>query len=243
MPQDQKTAIPPTDAADSLQPSAAQAPKRGRRGDPEGRRERVLAAALAVFLAEGYRSARIDDIARRAGIAKGTVYLYFRDKEDLFRSLITDYISPLVTEAEIMTAQFDGSATELLRLLVKRMRQDMFETRRKDLLRLLLAEAPRFPWLAEFHWQNVASRGLAMIRAIAQRGVDQGEFNSDALVRLPQLVSAPMLTAVLWTTIFDRFEKLDAAAFIDTYFELLMRGLRADPVAEQGIGRNAGQPS
>src|SRR5256885_12664656 len=93
---------PTAKAATSASGSTA---KRGRRGDPEGRRERALEAALAVFLAEGYRAARIDDIARQAGIAKGTAYLYFRDKQDVFRSLILDYLSPVVTEADILTAQ------------------------------------------------------------------------------------------------------------------------------------------
>ena len=205
--------------------------RRGRRGDPAGKREKLLDAALSVFLAEGYSAARLDEIATTAGVAKGTIYLQFKDKEDLFRALILERMSPLLTEAEAIAGNFTGTTRELLKMLSQRMRQELLATSRKDLLRLVISEAPRFPWLAEFHYRNVVSRGIAMVRMIAQRGVERGELATDALVRFPQMLPASMLTAVIWTTVFNRFEPLDADGFIDTHLELLLRGLETAPAA------------
>lgn len=215
-------------------PKAKSVIRRGRRGDPAAKREKVLDAALTVFLAEGYSAARLDDIAAAAGVAKGTIYLQFKDKEDLFRGLILERLAPLLTEAEGIAGTFTGTTRELLGLLIQRMQHELLATRRKDLMRLVISEAPRFPWLAEFHYRNVVSRGIAMVRAIARRGVERGELASDALSRFPQLLPAPILTAVIWTTVFDRFEPLDANDFIDTYFELLLRGLEAPNPPDSG---------
>jgi len=206
-------------------PSTETASRRGRRGDPAAKREKLLDAALAVFLAEGYSAARLDDIATAAGVAKGTIYLQFKDKEDLFRGLILERLAPLLTEVEGIAGTFTGTTRELLGVLIQRMQHELLSTRRKDLMRLVLSEAPRFPWLAEFHYRNVVSRGIAMVRAIAQRGIERGELTNDALVRFPQLLPAPVLTAVIWTAVFDRFEPLDINGFINTYFDLLLRGL------------------
>ncbi|HWT96287.1 MAG TPA: TetR/AcrR family transcriptional regulator [Terriglobales bacterium] len=216
--------LPPADRSGSAEKPEGTG-RRGRRGDPAAKREALLEAALTVFLAEGYSAARLDDIAAAAGVAKGTIYLQFKDKEDLFRALILERMAPLLTEAEALAGNFTGTTRELLKMLSQRMRQELLATRRKDLLRLVISEAPRFPWLAEFHYRNVVSRGVGMVRMIAKRGVERGELASDALVRFPQLLPPSMLTAVIWTTVFNRFEPLDADAFIDTHLELLLRAL------------------
>ncbi len=208
--------------------------RRGRRGDPVAKREKLLDAALNIFLAEGYKAARLDDIAAEAGVAKGTIYLYFKDKEDLFRGLILDRLAPVVAEAEAVAGNFTGTTRDLLAMLLQRMQTELLTTRRKDLLRLVISEAPRFPWLAEFHYRHVVSRGIAMVRLIAKRGIDRGELASDALVRFPQILPAPVLTAVIWTTIFDRFEKLDTAGFISSYFDVMLRGLEPPAARPQG---------
>jgi AcrR family transcriptional regulator len=221
---------------------AETAGKRGRRGDPAAKREKLLDAALTVFLAEGYSAARLDDIAAAAGVAKGTIYLQFTDKEDLFRALILERMAPLLTEAEALAGNFTGTTRDLLKMLSQRMRQELLATRRKDLLRLVISEAPRFPWLAEFHYRNVVSRGIGMVRAIAQRGVERGELASDALVRFPQLLPASMLTAVIWTTVFNRFEPLDADSFIDTHLELLLRALET-PAPPPAVPAKPGRSS
>ncbi|MFC7396588.1 TetR/AcrR family transcriptional regulator [Chelatococcus sp. GCM10030263] len=199
--------------------------KRRRRSSVSRRRRQILDAALVVFLAEGYTAARMDDVAARAGVAKGTIYLHFTDKEELFRSLIQEEIGPVVAGTEAMVGVFGGSTRDLLKRLATGLQKEVLETHRADILRLVLSEAPRFPWLAEFYWQEVVSKGIGVIRAVAARAVARGEFSSDALVRFPQLIVAPMLVAVIWKALFERFEPLEAGAMIETYLDLLLRGL------------------
>lgn len=206
------------------------APARGRRGNAEARQRAVLDAALDIFLAKGFSAARIEDIAASAGVGKGTVYLYFTDKEHLFQALVRDSVSPVLGSAEALLPAAQGTTRDLLLAMARLMEREILQTRRKDLLRLILAEGPRFPWLAEFYWHEVVERGTALIRAIAARAVERGEFADDALERFPQLLPAPMIIAVVWTTLFDRFEKLDTRGLLDTHVDLLVRGLeRRDP--------------
>jgi AcrR family transcriptional regulator len=203
----------------------ASAEKRRGRSSVSRRRRQILDAALIVFLAEGYTAARMDDVAARAGVAKGTIYLHFTDKEELFRSLIQEEIGPVVAGGESMAAYFEGSTRDLLKRLAGILQREVLETHRADILRLVLSEAPRFPWLAEFYWREVVSKGVGLIRAVAARAVARGEFKSDTLVRFPQLIVAPMLVGVIWKALFEPFEPLDAGAMIETYLDLLMRGL------------------
>ncbi|MDJ1158385.1 TetR/AcrR family transcriptional regulator [Chelatococcus sp. SYSU_G07232] len=198
---------------------------RGRRGNAEARQRAVLDAALEVFLAKGFAAARLDDIAARAGVAKGTIYLYFRDKEHLFQALLREAVGPVITRVEGLLPSFAGSTGDLLHMIAELMDREILQTRRKDLLRLIIAEGPRFPWLSEFYWREVVSRGLAIIRAVGARAVARGEFASDALERFPQLLPAPMLVAVIWGALFDRFDKLDTRALLDAHVDILVRGL------------------
>jgi AcrR family transcriptional regulator len=204
--------------------------RRGRKGDPAGRRQAILAAALERFLAEGFAAATLEGIARQAGVAKGTIYLYFADKQALFRALVQDRISPVIGLAEAALPAFPGPTPALLRHLARTFVREVLLTERRQLLRLVVSEAPRFPWLAEIYWQEVVSRGLGLIRAIARRGQARGEFADDTLARFPQLLPAPLLVGFLWTTLFERFEPLDLEAFVERYLDILLQGLeRASP--------------
>lgn len=204
--------------------------RRGRRpGGADGRSSReeaILAAALAVFGQQGFAAARLDDVAARAGVAKGTLYLYFPSKAALFQGLLRSAIAvPMETAATAMLAR-DLSAEASLRALIGFLRQHVMGTERETLLRLIVAEGMRFPELAEFHHREVVSRGVAAIRRIAEKGVASGEFRSDALTRFPQLAIAPVLLAVLWEGLFGRIEPLDTDAFLDAHLAVLIRGLK-----------------
>jgi len=205
------------------------AKRRGRKGDPEGRRKAILEAAIALFLARGFAPTTLEQVARQAGVAKGTIYLYFADKEALFRALVQDRIGPVIGQAEATAPAFAGPFPALLRQLTLGFVRQVLQTDRRQLLQLVLTEAPRFPWLAEIYWQEVVSRALATIRAVARQAAARGEIASDALERFPQLVPAPLLVGFLWTALFQRFEPLDLEAFVETYVELLLRGLEAKP--------------
>ncbi|MFG1192870.1 TetR/AcrR family transcriptional regulator [Xanthobacter flavus] len=216
----------PSDARETqLEP---QAPPRRRRApamDKGERRRSILDAALAEFSAHGFAGARLDDVARRAGVAKGTLYLYFSDKEALFRGLVEENLSPVLVDAGGMVALFPGTTRELLDLLIELLAQRVLETPAQALVRLMIAEGPRFPELAAYYHREVVVRGLALIRAIVSRGIARGEIDSDIPARFPQLVIAPAIVAVVWNSMFGAFDPLDVRQFLAAHRDLILRGL------------------
>jgi AcrR family transcriptional regulator len=184
------------------------------------KRVSILAAALEEFSARGFAAARLDDVARRAGVAKGTIYLYFRDKETLFQELVRAELSPVVTALEAMPAE-DLPLRAVAERLVTVFAREIFTTHRKDVIRLVLTEGPRFPHVAEFYYREVVERIMTVIRGLAQRAVARGELPNDALVRFPQLLGAPGIVAIIWSGLFDRWAKIDVEAFMLAYLDLV----------------------
>ena len=189
------------------------------------RREAILAAALDEFSARGFEAARLDDVAKRASVAKGTIYLYFRDKENLFEDLISAMLAPLVAAIEGIGAA-DMPMALVSEHIVDMFVREVYETRRKDVIRLILTEGNRFPHIAEFYYREVLSRIIAAVRALLKRAAARGEVPK-GLVDFPQLIAAPGLVAVLWGGLFDRFEPLDVRAMMKTHVELLFGSRRA----------------
>jgi AcrR family transcriptional regulator len=189
------------------------------------RREAILAAALEEFASSGFAAARLDDVARRAGVAKGTIYLYFRDKESLFQELVRTMIGPIVGALEAAPLA-DLSARAVAETIAEIFLREVFATRRKDVIRLIIAEGPRFPKLAEIYYHEVIERVTAAMRALMQRAVARGELPHDALARFPQLLIAPALVAVVWTSLFDRFSPLDVRELLAAHIDLIF-GKRA----------------
>lgn len=202
--------------------------KTKRRGTPREarqaeRREAILAAALEEFSASGFAATRLDDVARRAGVAKGTIYLYFEDKESLFQELVRAMLGPLVGTIEA-APMADLSARAVAEAIADMFVREIFGTRRKDVIRLIIAEGPRFPKLAEFYYHEVIERVLGIIRPILARAAERGELPNDSLARFPQLIVAPMLVGIMWHAMFDKFEPLDIDAMVRAHIDILFAG-------------------
>ncbi len=132
----------------------------------------------------GFAATRLDDVARRAGVAKGTIYLYFEDKETLFQELIRSALTPY-------RGRPGGGRRDLpLRTVVERLIasfvREICGTRRKDIVRLVLTEGRRFPKVAEIYYREVVGRAMAAMRVLMRRAVERGEIGTDALARFPQ---------------------------------------------------------
>jgi AcrR family transcriptional regulator len=201
----------------------AAAPQPTRRGE---RREAIVTAALEEFAARGFAATRLDDVARRAGVAKGTIYLYFRDKESLFQELVRAMVSPLVG-AITAAPLHDVPIRAVIEMIIDLFVNQIYGTRRKDVIRLIIAEGPRFPKLAEFYYREVLSRVLPVLRARLTLAVERGELPHDALARFPQLLVAPALMAIIWSSLFERFEPLDVRALMRAHLDLLFGQGRA----------------
>jgi AcrR family transcriptional regulator len=208
-------------------PGRRAARREGRRARLIERREAILAAALEEFSAAGFAATRLDDVARRAGVAKGTIYLYFRDKESLFQELVRAMVGPLVGAIEAAPLR-DLPVRAVAEMIVDVFVNEIYGTRRRDVIRLILAEGPRFPKLAEFYYREVIAHVLPLVRARFVQAVENGELAHDALARFPQLLVAPLLLAILWRGLFERFEPLDVKEFIHAHLDLLF-GERSAP--------------
>jgi AcrR family transcriptional regulator len=211
----------------------APAPAATRKVDAASRRQAILDAALTVFAERGYEAARLDDMAARAGVAKGTLYLYFKDKEALFEALVRGAVSPMLGQVGEAALAPGMKASDILELFFAIFQKEVLGTQRKLLLRLIISEGPRFPALAEFYFREVVSQGLKLMQAVARRGVASGEFASDAAARFPQLIVAPLLMSVIWDSMFATIEPLDVQGLLRAHRELLMG---------QTMGKSKGQP-
>ena len=198
--------------------ASARAPKT-REARSAARREAILSAALDEFSARGFEATRLDDVARRAKIAKGTIYLYFHDKEDLFQELVRAMLTPLVGTIEAM-GKADLPLAAMAGHFVDLFVREVYETRRKDVVRLMITEGRRFPKLAEFYYREVLSHIIAAMRALLARAAARGEV-PQRLVDFPQIIAAPGLLAIVWNGLFEKFEPLDVRAMMQAHLELL----------------------
>ena len=148
------------------------------------RRGAIIEAAMDEFIARGFAATRLDDVARRAGVAKGTIYLHFKDKEAMFEELIRTAIVPLVEPARRGAAAVGGSVRDMVEGFARTFIHEVATTRRGDIVRLIVAEGPRFPAIADFYYREVVSSGLAGMRAAdrarhrARRDPAQGTWRS-----------------------------------------------------------------
>ena len=197
-------------------------PAKNRAEKSEARRQAIVTAALEEFCARGFAATRLDDVAARAGVAKGTIYLHFDDKEALFREIVGTMLVPLVAVLEEAPPP-DVPIRAVLGHFFEVFVQEIYSTQRRNVLRLVMTEGPRFPELAEFYYRNVVERAIAAMRALLARARERGELKDDTLIRFPQLIVAPGMVAIVWSGLFDRFAPLDVEtmmrAHIDTLFE------------------------
>src|SRR6478609_7622757 len=184
------------------------------------RRAAIVEAAMEEFVARGFAATRIDDIAKRAGVAKGTIYLHFKDKESMFEELIRTAIVPLVGRMHA-PPPIGGSVRDAIETFAKTFIDEVASTRRGDIVRVIVAEGPRFPAIADFYYREVVSRGLAGMRALIELGVARGEIRQKKLARFPQILVAPAIIAVIWQSLFSKHAPLDATEMLRVHLDLI----------------------
>ena len=196
------------------------APASNRAARAAERRAAIVEAALEEFIDRGFAATRLDDIARRAGVAKGTIYLHFKDKESMFEELVRLVIVPVVERLNALPPP-SGSVRDLIEAFASNFLKEVADTKRGDLVRLIVAEGPRFPAVADFYYREVVSRGLAGMRALIELGIARGEIREKNLARFPQILVAPALIAVIWQSLFARHAPLDAQAMLHVHLDLI----------------------
>jgi len=195
--------------------------KKRERRDPEQRRAEILTAAFACFAERGFAATRMEDVAARAGIAKGTVYLHFPDKERLFIELVSGVVLPLLGEVGGLVQKEAIPPRAAISTFYTLFKRQVLETDRRHLLRLILAEGPMFPVVTEFYYREIITKGLAILRVLLARAATRGELRNPAVAEVPQLVMAPALMSIIWTTLFEDHEHLDTQKVFDTFLDTL----------------------
>jgi AcrR family transcriptional regulator len=221
-------------------PNTAVAGKRERR--KEARPGELLDAALDLFVEKGFAATRAEEVAARAGVSKGTLFLYFQSKEELFKAVVRENISGRFTEWRAELESFEGSTPELLAYCMNVWWERVGMTRASGLTKLMMSEAKNFPELAAFYHQEVIMPGHGLIRSILQRGMDRGEFRAMNLDYAVYAVIAPMIFLILSRhsggVCLNTEKDLDPKQFIAHQVETILNGISA-PAAAARAGKKA----
>lgn len=207
--------------------SSPAAPKWRRRKD--ARPQEILKAALQIFAEKGFSAARVEDIAARAGVSKGTLYLYFDSKPDMLRALVQTGMIENLQSFAAMAELYPGSMTELLRSLLTAITQAIILSPLSAIPKIIIAESGNFPEMAKFYRREVIDRGLGLLSHIIARGVARGEFRAVNAEHTARLCMAPILLSAIWKNCFAQFDStpFDTPAFVQTHLDVLLAGLRA----------------
>ena len=193
----------------------------------QARPQEILEAALASFAEKGFAATRMDEIAERAGVTKGTIYLYFENKEAVFKALVRESIGAQVDRVVESVRNFEGSARDLLRFFLRTMGSFAAHNDRVVLAKVLIAEAGNFPELARFYRTEIVDKGIETLAHIIARGIARGEFRNAPAQHAVRLCIAPILLGIIWRTTFAQFDKepYDIEGLIETHLDVLMNGL------------------
>ena len=166
-------------------------PKRGRRKD--ARPGELLDAALDLFVDKGYAATRVEEVAARAGVSKGTLFLYFPSKQELFKAVVRQNIAGRFAEWDLELESYVGTSQDLVRYCFETWWERIGSTKASGLGKLMLSEANNFPEIAEFYRHEVVEPGHQLIRRVLQRGMDRGELRALDLEHAVYLVLAPLM--------------------------------------------------
>lgn len=193
----------------------------------EARPAELAAAALELFVEKGYAATRLDDVAARAGVGKGTVYLYFESKEALFKAAIEAAMTPAVEAAEALVECGDLSAAERLREFVHGWWRMVASAPIGGLPKLLIAESGNFPEIARWHYETIIRRAMRALGRIIEGGIASGEFRPVPVEFATRIVFAPMFSIIVWTRAFGETmsDLPEPRRFLDEALDVLINGL------------------
>ena len=196
----------------------------------------IIDAALELFVAKGFMATRLDEVAKMAGVSKGTLYLYFENKEALFKAVVETLVVPEIERTEQQIQAFDGSVSELISQLVKQWWESVGESQLCGLPKLIIAEAGNFPELASFYVEHVIGRVRRVIAQLISRGIEAGEFKPNDPAYAARLLLAPMVFAAIYQHSLLPYdsEPFEMPTYIDNHLDIFLHGLVA-PMDETGM--------
>ena len=211
--------------------SSSTAPRWQRR--PEARPEEILDAAFATFGELGFARTKIDDVARLAGVSKGTVYLYFDSKEALFRAMVSARIVAALTEAEEFVRTHQGPARVLLIELIRRTYTRLRGDQMARIARIVQGELGSFPELARFYFDEVILRARGLFDTVIARGIEAGEFRPEARAFAPRALCSLLVHTAQLQCFFQRCDPdaLTDDRAVEGLIDTVLYGVIARPAA------------
>jgi AcrR family transcriptional regulator len=198
-------------------------PRRRRKAE---RPQEILEAAFAEFSRNGYAMTTLEQIAERAGVTKGTIYVYFDSKEQLFITMVRELMKVTLDTLEEILETHEGSTADLLRAQFSFIYQHIVEDRRRrEMKRLLVAEASRFPELTDRYQAEVQDPCMELLQKTIQRGIDRGEIRKSAASASPLVIIAPIALVDFWMMMFGDRHPLDLKAYFEAHLDLVINGL------------------
>lgn len=196
----------------------------------DARRPEIIAAAIDLFTERGFAATRLDDVAKRAGVSKGTLYLYFASKEDLFKSLVQEMLVVNIAELETTAQSYPGPTIDILDGMLMTISERIVNSPAVVLPKLMIAEAANFPDLAKFYVEEVVQRLMGVVAQLMARGVARGEFHPLPFETIGPLFMGPILLAAVWKTTFAPVAsiQLDTGRIVAGQRETLRRVLLKD---------------
>jgi AcrR family transcriptional regulator len=200
----------------------------------EARPGEIVAAAVQVFVERGFAAAKLADVARRAGVTKGTLYLYFASKEVLFKEMVRQTIVPALAMGEQLVSTHTGSAADLFKQIIRGWWERVGETSVSGIPKLMMAEAGNFPELARFYYDEVIRRGHRLMASVLERGIASGEFRDLDLDVGVRLAMAPLLQAANWRNSWALCtrEGFDIARYLDHHIDIFLRRIATHPAQD-----------
>lgn len=204
--------------------------RRSARNDNEKQEkyDAILGAALKEFLAKGYADAKLANIAQEARIAKGTLYLYFTSKQDIFEKLIRSSIHSSINSLEKIAGNEKLSIREKIDLIFKQFSIFLTSSAQLQTIHLALREAHRFPEIASFYYHQIIKRGLSILQKVSFEAEKQGLKHAGGLAKFPQLMIAPVVTSIIWKGILDHFEPLDVEGMLKIHRDIICAALEVN---------------
>lgn len=196
------------------------------------RPDEITAAAFEEFARQGYAATRVEAVAKRAGVSKGLLYLYFKTKEELFKAVVRGVVVRRIDAliADVETTELPSE--EFIRGPLLSFMKTIPGSPVAIVIRLLISEGHRHPDLVNFYYDNVVAKGLRAIQMFVRRGVERGEFRNGPVADLPHLFMAPMMLAIVWRITFTE-KTLDTDRLIETQIDMLLAELKAPAEASQ----------
>jgi AcrR family transcriptional regulator len=205
-------------------------PTETRRRRKAERPREILEAAFEEFSRNGYAATALDQVAERAGVTKGTIYVYFESKEHLFISMVREVTNVTLDVVQDMFKRHEGSTADLLRAQFSFIYEHIVEDRRRrEVVRMLIAEASRFPALADRYHEEIHRPCLDLLKQAIQRGIDRGEIRNSAVIDCPQVIIAPIALVDLWMILYDNRQPLDLKAYFNAHLDMVLNGLLVKP--------------